>query len=81
MAGYKKLCWGEADVRCPFYKKDSREEKSIRCEGFEKDCLVESRFRTLAQREKHMGRYCVSRFEGCPVYKSTYDNKYREDEA
>ena len=48
MAGCKKLCWGEADVRCPFYKKDSREERSIRCEGFEKDCLVESRFRTLA---------------------------------
>lgn len=81
MAGCKKLCWGEADVRCPFYKKDSREERSIRCEGFEKDCLVESRFRTLAQREKHMGRYCVSHFEGYPVYKSTYDNKYREDEA
>ena len=33
MAGCRKLCWGEADVRCPFYKKDSREEKSI-CWGW-----------------------------------------------
>ena len=35
MASYKKLCWEAADVRCPFYKKDSREERSICCEGFE----------------------------------------------
>lgn len=81
MASYKKQCWEAADVRCPFYKKDSREERSIRCEGFEKGCLVESRFQSLPQRERHMGRYCVSRYEDCPVYKSTYDSKYREDEA
>ena len=73
MASYRKLCWEAADVRCPFYKKDSREERSIRCEGFEKGCLVESRFQSLPQRERRMGRYCVSRYEDCPVYKNYYN--------
>ena len=81
MASYKKLCWDAADVRCPFYKKDNRTERSIRCEGFDEDCLVESRFHTLAHMEKHMCCYFVSRYEECPVYKSTYDSKYREDGA
>ena len=81
MASYKKLCWTMADVKCPFYKMDSRQERSISCEGFDEGSTVETRFKNLGLREKHMGCYCVSRFELCPIYKSTFDTKYREDGA
>ena len=79
MASYKKLCWTMADVKCPFYIKDSRQERSISCEGFDTDSTVVTRFKNLEMREKHMGRYCVARFQLCPVYRGTYDTKYRED--
>lgn len=81
MASYKKLCWTMADVKCPFYKKDSRQERSISCEGFDEGSTVETRFKNLELREKHMGRFCVGHFQSCPIYKSTYDSKYREDGA
>ena len=81
MASYKKLCWSEADVKCPFYKKDSRQGRSISCEGFDQGSTVETRFKNLELREKHMGCYCAGRFQLCPIYKSTYETKYREDGA
>ena len=40
MASYKKLCWTMADVKCPFYKRDSRQERSISCEGFDQGSTV-----------------------------------------
>ncbi len=81
MASYKKLCWSEADVKCPFYKRDSRRERSICCEGFDEGSTVETRFKNLGLREKHMGCYCVGRYELCPIYKSTFLTKYGEDGA
>jgi len=76
-----KLCWRAADVRCPFYKSDSRELRSISCEGFAWGSTVQTRFKSLEDRERHMGRCCVNEYMDCPVYKSTYDSKYREDEG
>lgn len=81
MTSYKKLCWTMADVKCPFYKRDSRQERSISCEGFDQGSTVETRFKNLELREKHMGCYCAGRFQLCPIYKSTYETKYREDGA
>lgn len=79
MASYKKLGWTAANVRCPFYIKDSRENKSISCEGHTEGCIEDSRFKNIELKEKHMGCYCVGRYEACPVYKSTYEAKYREE--
>lgn len=81
MSSYKKLVWTAADVRCPFYRSDNREARSISCEGFDQDSTVQTRFKNLALREKHMGRYCVAAYEACPLYKSTFESKYREDGA
>lgn len=80
MASYKKLCWTQADVLCPFYKRDERENRSICCEGFDQGSLVTTKFRDLEHREKHMGSFCAGRYACCPIYKCTYDAKYREDE-
>ena len=79
MGKIKKLCWTDADVKCPFYLTDSRPGRSISCEGYEQGADVVSRFRSLAAREKHMGVYCVSRYEACPLYHCIYEGKYRED--
>lgn len=75
---YKKLCWTEADVQCPFYLSDDRESRSITCEGCCVGQRLTSRFRTLQLREKHMGRFCVSDFTRCPLYRCTYANKYED---
>ncbi len=38
-------------------------------------------FRTLANRDGHMGRFCVGTYERCPVYRSVYQSKYADGEA
>jgi len=80
MAKFKKITWTEADVRCPFYKKDNNELRCISCEGFTEGVNINSKFKSLAQKDRHMGIFCAARFESCPVYRCTYDSKYREDE-
>ena len=79
MANYRKICWTEADVKCPFYIKDDRQRRSISCEGCEDNCETVVRYRTLAERDRHMGINCVARFMQCPVYKMIYESKYAED--
>jgi hypothetical protein len=74
----RKQEWTEADVLCPFYISNSRDERSIRCEGYGKGVESVSRFRSLKLRDKHVGLYCAGRFERCPVYRCTYNCKYRD---
>ena len=81
MNSHRKLCWSDADVRCPFYIADSTVKRSICCEGYARGINVVSQFRTLTQREKHMGVYCVENYECCPMYRSTYECKYRGTET
>lgn len=76
MGAYRKEVWTDADVRCPFYVSDTREGRSITCEGCMDDSSVTTKFRTLERKDRHMGRYCVCRFETCPIYRCTYDSKY-----
>ena len=79
MAGYKKIMWGAADVRCPFYVSDDRNTRSISCEGHTDGMELVSRFKSLEKKDRHMGCFCVGRFEKCPVYKCTYEEKYKDD--
>lgn len=78
MANINKILWTEADVRCPFYISDDKTGRSICCEGFGAGTDSISRFRTTTLMDRHMGRYCVSDFERCPVYGCTYACKYRD---
>ena len=72
----KKENWTQADVKCPFYISDDRQSRAIRCEGYCEGASVTSSFKSLAAREKHMGSYCVGRYERCPMYQCTYEAKY-----
>lgn len=79
MAKFNKECWTAADVRCPFYLSDSRAERNLSCEGYGEQAKVTNIFRTVEQKDRHMGLYCVGRFERCPMYKCIYEAKYRDD--
>lgn len=81
MSKYRKECWTDADVRCPFYISDERSARSITCEGCMKETKATMSFRTLANRDGHMGRFCVGTYERCPVYRSVYQSKYADGEA
>ena len=76
MSKYRKECWTDADVRCPFYISDERSARSITCEGCMEETKATMSFRTLANRDGHMGRFCVGTYERCPVYRSVYQSKY-----
>lgn len=78
MGTYKKLRWENADVRCPFYIAHSQETPGLRCEGYDAGVDFVSRFHSLALMDRHMGRYCVGRFEDCPVYRCTCASKYAD---
>ena len=71
-----KELWTDSDVLCPFYISADKETRSVSCEGYSEGSTVVSRFRSIAQREKHMGCYCVGRYERCPMYQCTYKAKY-----
>ena len=73
---YRKEYWKESDVKCPFYISGDRDKRSLRCEGYAEGTSVTSSFKSLAAREKHMGSYCVGRYERCPMYQCTYGAKY-----
>ena len=79
MAKFKKECWSAADVRCPFYITDSRAERNLSCEGFAEQTRVTNSFKTIEQKDRHMGLYCVGRFERCPMYRCIYEAKYSDD--
>ena len=81
MSKYRKECWTDADVRCPFYISDERSARSITCEGCMEETKATMSFRTLANRDGHMGRFCVGAYERCPVYRSVYQSKYADGEA
>lgn len=79
MAKFKKLCWTEADVKCPFYISDDQKTRSICCEGYSEKSRTRTSFETLRERERHMGRLCTSRFWECPMHRLIVENKYQED--
>ena len=79
MAKFNKECWTAADVRCPFYLSDSRAERNLSCEGYGEQAKVTNIFRTVEQKDRHMGLYCVGRFERCPMYRRIYEAKYSDD--
>ena len=74
----KKILWTDADVRCPFFICEDKTERGIRCEGYGAGIDTVSRFRSIALKDRHMGRYCVARFEDCPICRCTYGCKYTE---
>ena len=78
MAKYRREQWTEADIRCPFYMSNDGDCRRLRCEGYTEMGMVVSCFRTMEQRERHIGTYCGGRFEKCPVYRMVYDEKYKE---
>ena len=78
MNNVKKILWTDADVRCPFYMFSDRTARKVCCEGYGTGVDMISRFRSLALKDKHMGRYCVGRYEDCPVYRCVYGSKYAE---
>lgn len=79
MAEFRKICYTEADVKCPFFIKEERHTRAIFCEGFEEKSVTATRFSTLGAREKHMGVHCTARYEDCPLYKTICGHKYGED--
>ena len=81
MKSIKRECWTDADVKCPFYKGDDRYQRSVSCEGFAEGMGVCFKFRTLRQRERHMGVYCVGSYESCPMFRCTSKCRYGEERA
>lgn len=71
----RKETWSAADVKCPFFIRDNQQE--IECEGFGEGMTVVLSYSNLGIKDKHMGTYCAGRFDGCPIYKDTYQ-KYAD---
>ena len=62
---------------CPFYRHHEKAARSIACEGYTDELDLVSRFQKLGGMYKHMGAYCCSRYNRCPIYKLTYQ-KYED---
>ena len=65
--------WKDADVRCPFYKGNTR--KAIVCEGLLKGENIRRMFGREDKCAKTMKRFCCASYEECQVFQLVY-NKY-----
>ena len=63
----RKVCWCDADVRCPFYLEGAG--ASIVCEGCEEDSTLTTRFRLSKNKDRYMGINCAGRYQDCKLYK------------
>ena len=66
--------WKAADVKCPFYRRDSTQ--TIECEGFSDGMIVTLSYRNRDSKNKHMGINCAGRYTQCPLYQDTMTIKY-----
>lgn len=74
--GYKKELWTSADVRCPLYKSTDNVKRSISCEGFADRSKTTTEFPSIAMKNDHMGHFCISKYESCPIYSMVVETKY-----
>lgn len=66
-------CYGSEDVKCPFYKQETR--SAIKCEGdFAESCTYG--FKNPDKKKKHKERYCNTDYKKCPHY-SEVEAKYK----
>ncbi|MBQ6177693.1 MAG: hypothetical protein IJK29_10890 [Bacteroidales bacterium] len=68
--------WRAVEVRCPFYKGESR--NVIVCEGFYVSETVRRCFQAAEKKRRIMEELCCRNFETCPVFQlvyGTYDAK------
>ena len=77
MGKLTKIRWSAAEILCPFYVSEGDDKRKTVCEGFANKLKVELRFNSLDDKDKHVGIYCASRFEDCPMYRCTFDTKYK----
>ena len=64
--------YGSQDVKCPFYKGETKKE--IKCEGeFTKKCVFE--FDKLIHKRDFMHKYCNTDYKKCPHFQRV-NNKY-----
>lgn len=67
-------------VKCPYYleQNNSSNNREIRCEGLTQKCIRSTHlFRTRAERDEHIMRYCYSikKCKECPFH-GTLDGKW-----
>lgn len=67
----------QADVQCPFYRFDDR--RRIVCEGAAQGAVSIQMFKSRAECEEHMLRFCCRSYECCPLQKGLM-TKYEEDD-
>lgn len=60
--------WEERDVKCPFYRKTTRQE--VVCEGFEDGQNITLGWRGGKGRARHMKVFCCRDFENCEIYRA-----------
>ncbi len=75
MAKYNRDSWEDADVLCPFYISKERRRRLIRCEGCTDSCENTLIFSSIEAQDSYMGRYCVSRYQDCPISRAA-NSKY-----
>ena len=77
MGSWNKIRWSAAEIMCPFFSSEGEDKRIIVCEGFADKLKVALRFNSLDDKDRHVGIYCASRFEDCPMYRCTFDTKYK----
>lgn len=73
--------WKKAEVKCPFYRHDSRKKKTISCEGvFDRSQLTHA-FRRQRDYEKQLTLYCCDAFKYCEICRAVLDARYPDSQA
>ena len=70
--------WRQADVRCPFYREDSKRRR-ISCEGLVEDSRISMTFGRRGDFDIQMNTFCCDRYHYCELFRMLMENKYEEE--
>ena len=71
--------WNQREIKCPFYKHDSRKGRTIVCEGIFDRTRIENIFRRGDDRRKQIELFCAEHYKCCEIYRAIMEAKYPEE--
>lgn len=70
--------YGRVNVKCPFYRYDTRKPWKITCEGMKPKSTISQVWERKRGFEKQLEQFCCECYEECAVYKMIMSEKYTD---
>lgn len=72
--------WREKNIRCPFFRREDRQQHKIVCEGLGDAVSISWNFRNEDERQRirQMEVFCQDCYTRCEMYRMIRESKYED---